>query len=156
MVVVKEHMRCRRVHQVFTAWPASRCGDNLQVQPQAGSPHPRRPMAFSDRQKIASKAEELRAAKTISGKARDYLAHWAMGTLGRLPRPTPYRFFDRHRGDRVNHNVLPGRPQRPATHRVRVRGLVADNAVAQAEPEPADAGSDDDALGNNPLALFAE
>ena len=155
VVVVKEHMHCRTVHQVFTAWPASRCGANLHVQPQAGSLHPRRPMAFSDRQKIASKAEELHATSTISGKARDYLVHWAMGTLGRLPRPTSYRFLGHRTGGTAGHSLLPGRPQRSATHQVRVRRLVAENAaIAQPDVEPADAGSDDDALGNNPLALL--
>ena len=113
-------------------------------------------MAFSDRQKIASKAQELHAATTISRKARDYLVDWAMGTLARLPRPISYRFLDHRRGDRVGACLLPGRQQRPITHQVLVRGLVAENAaVAPAEPEPVDAGSDDDALGNNPLALSA-
>ena len=113
-------------------------------------------MAFSDRQKIASKAQELHAATTISGKARDYLVHWAMGTLARLPRPVSYRFLDHRRVDRAGPCLLPGRAQRPVAHQVRVRGLVGENApVAPAEPEPADAGSDDDALGNNPLALLA-
>jgi len=155
VVVVREHMHCRTVHQVFTAWPASHCGANLHVQPPVGSLHPRRHMAFSDRQKITSKAEELCSANTISGKARDYLVDWAMGTLERLPRPPVYRFLGHRTGDgAAGLGLLPARPQRPATHQVRVRGLVAENAVAPPQSDPAEAGSDDDALGSNPLALL--
>ena len=158
VVVVREHMHSPIVHQVFTAWPASHCGAHLQALPQADSLHPRRPMAAIDRQKIARLATQLCLAQTISGKARDYLVDWAMGTRRRQPRPASYRFLEHRARDRVSQRpLMEQHAQRPAIHRVQVRGVMIPAAAPPgplARPALADAGSDDDALGNNALVLL--
>jgi hypothetical protein len=151
VVVVKEYLHARSVHQIFTAWPARLCGASLQPEPPLGSLHPRRPMAVNDRNQIARKAEEQYAGRSISVKARDYLVEWALGTRRRVPRPASYRFLGHRAANGVSRRLeIEVPPQR--SHRVRVRGLLGQNVAAQ--PEHREDGSDDDALGNNPLVLI--
>ena len=151
VVVVKEYLHARSVHQIFTAWPARLCGVNLHPEPPVGSLHPRRFMAASDRSHIARQAEEQYAARSISVKARDYLVEWALGTQRRVPRPPSYRFLGHRAANGVSQRLeIEVPPQR--SHRVRVRGLLGEHAAAQ--PEPRENGSDDDALGNDPLVLI--
>ena len=99
--------------------------------------HPRRDISRDDRKAIESSADRLLAVGALSGKARDYLVYWGLGTLRRCPRPERYSFLE-HSCDgyefRVDRRVA--LEPRHDVRRVQVLGL--GGAALPADEEPAD------------------
>ena len=94
VVVTREYMHSREVHQAFPAWLAGLCGHCLQGRPAARGMHSRRTVLDELRGKLVRKATELRQEGAISCKARAYLVDWAQQTRRRRPRLDRYAFLD--------------------------------------------------------------
>ena len=129
VVVIRAYMHSRDVLQVFTAWPACRCGSALRTQPAARSVHARRAMSDNDRDKFLKSARAVHEKRGISDKARDYLIGWAQGTLRRNRRPESYPFLEHRVGGSDSQGRPVQLPHAPAIRPVQVSGLAGGAAA---------------------------
>lgn len=75
--------------------PGARAASALRIQmkQQPEGQRERRPIARSDREKVAQKAEVAYRRSAIPEAAYKFLTEWAKGTLRRHPRPQSYSFL---------------------------------------------------------------